>query len=164
MKRIRGGIDPRAGGMLRAPPCRFLLPSDCVSVPKYANTLEPFCSVRFVQRVCWCVLPPCHRVTSDPRRCSISVPMEPSSPVGRHMALMPCHHPRPSASSLHGEASAASLELEESADLGASPVCRQSSLDMEPLLEGAAFSQRPYLFAPVRLFLNYGKDTHVVEG
>lgn len=88
------------------------------------------------------------------------------------MALMPCHHPRPSTLRLQPlwrrlsvHSSLYSLGPEQWADLGASPVCRQSSLGVEPRLEEAAFSRGPHAcFPPREAFPDCVKDTHVVEG
>ena len=121
-------------------------------LPKYANSLEPFC-VRFVQRVCVCV---CWLCASSMSQSDLWPPA--LQHLGPHGALIPgwvTHgsdvlslpvppHPPPPWRRLSGLvlSSLFSQEPEQSADLGALPVCRQSSWNVEPPLEEAAASSQ----------------------
>lgn len=116
MKRRRSDLDPRADGLLPAPPCWFLLPSHCVgaifrNMQTASSHSAAFALCGVCVCVCWCAPPPpapsVTELTSGPRRLRH---------LGPHGALIPgwvthgsdalSSPAPPPPSSLHGDASA----------------------------------------------------------
>lgn len=125
-------------GLLPAPPCRFLLPfilSWC-NLTNYANSLQPFCRLYFVQLVCVCVcvcFPPVSQSDLWPPALQRLGPHGAILPgwVTRGSDVLSSTAPPPSASSLHGDASAGA------------PACTLWSRSSRPTLARHLFADGP---------------------
>lgn len=181
MKRIRSDIDRRADGLPRAPPCRFLFPSDCIGeIFRHMQTASSRSVAFALCGMCMLLCPPSPHSPPPPVSQS-DLWLRALQHLGPHGALIrgwvthgsdaPVITPAPSTLCLQppwrhlsGHAS-----LYSGAGTVGQPRCVTCLQTVQSgrgdAAGGGSFQPAAHMLAsPREAFPNYGKDTHVVEG